>query len=364
MIKLDNERKILAPEYLKDTNDEQNDMEIANAEDVEKEEEEDSSDEDAPVVRMRTLRNAQKREEERRRKKEEQEAKEAAKKARKKQLNPYEQILEKIDGLKAEIKDHEEQILDCMQQIKELNVTRIEPLGADRYGNSYFFYERNGMPMGGDPDSSTAHYDYLSGRLWMQGPLASTYESNMNLPDNLMAEHKKIFGLTPLERKARDEGETRLTNSSQWGYYDSPEDMDKLLAWLDERGEREMRLKRDLTKFKAAITDCMNRMNKHLSGVEDDKRAASEEAEARMSTRKRAYYDQEQEYQCLQWTNNKALREIGHLHSQEPPKKRRATKKEKSESVQPQSRSRGRKELKEVVVVQDVKRETRSGRRR
>lgn len=326
MVKLDNERKIMAPEYLKD-NPEEVDVSLPNVEKPTNENSEEELDEER-VYSVRGLRNAGRRKEDRRRKEEEQRNKEAAKKARKRQLNPYEQILEKIENLKSEIKDYEEQIFDSMQQIKELNVTRIEPLGTDRWANSYFFYERNGMPLGGEDEG---HAEYLSGRLWIQGPLSSIHDSNVNLDDKKLADHKQIFGgITPLERKNRDEGETSLTSMMQWGFYDTPAEIDQLIIYLDEHGVREMKLKRVLENFKASITDCMARMHSYFQELEDEKRAKSEEAQERSySTRKRTFDESEimDKYPCLKWTNSRAVRELGHLHSQEPQRKRKQQRK-------------------------------------
>jgi hypothetical protein len=328
----------------------------------------DDSDEDVVPIRRRTLRNADKREEERKRKEEEREAKEAAKKAKKK--NPYEILKDKLAAVRDEIRDFEEEISMLQDRVQELERDRVIPLGKDRYSNVYYFYERNGMPIGGDPESSTADCDYMSGRLWVHGPDPAIHEGTMNLEEPILSKHKQVFKLTPAERYKRDYGETPL-QPGQFGYFDTPEEVDKLLFFLDEKGFREKDLATQIRKYKPSIVECMKRMHAHIEKIEQKKRETEEESPepiSRISTRKRSIAEQDKdEPECLRWVNSKAVRDIGYKHSEQPVPKPRGgrggqqKKKFKEDSIviapPPAASTRGRakaaaaKEAKEVKKV-------------
>ena len=116
--------------------------------------------------------------------------------------------------------------------------------------NKYYWFEHNGMPFGGVPNSSTAEYGYANGRIWVQGP--SEHELGPNLEEPALSQDMQRFGYTVPQRKEREEGPTHLSNSNQWAYYDDPEDIDKLLVWLDERGHRERVFRRRLQPHQTA----------------------------------------------------------------------------------------------------------------
>jgi hypothetical protein len=193
------------------------------------------------------------------------------------------------------------------------------------------------MPFGGVPHTSTAHYNYASGRIWVQGPDEIDRAGLIDLDKDLQASYVQVFDMTMLERKDKEEGETHLETAEQWGYIDEPEKVDQLMGWLDERGLREKALKKELLSWREIIVDCMKKLREHLDEVAAKKLGnASEEGQVqqptRVSTRTKTYVDLDRtEWQCLLWRNTLALDQFGIVHSEGVKKKRRgiAEKKEK-----------------------------------
>ena len=64
------------------------------------------------------------------------------------------------------VRKREEEIAVLDNDIREADCPRTRFLGKDRFWNRYYWFERNGMPYGGLPDSSTAHAEYANGCIW------------------------------------------------------------------------------------------------------------------------------------------------------------------------------------------------------
>ncbi|RMZ67011.1 dolichyl pyrophosphate Glc1Man9 c2 alpha-13-glucosyltransferase [Pyrenophora seminiperda CCB06] len=251
--------------------------------------------------------------------------KEKAKKV--KRQKDWEKLLTAIEKKKDELKDCEDNINELDDDLRETLVHRSKMLGKDRFLNKYYWFEHNGMPFGGVPQSSTAEYGYANGRIWVQGP--SEYELGPNLEEPALSQDLQRFGYTIPQRKEREEGSTHLSNSQEWGYYDDPEDVEKLLAWLDERGLRERILRKELQAFRDRIVEYMLKMRKHLeeSDQPEDEDDEEEDNKTRVSTRNKTYADRDvPKDRCLRWTNSIMRDEFGHNHVEEyePPKKGKA----------------------------------------
>lgn len=231
----------------------------------------------------------------------------------------YQRVLKKIDGEKAKIKSCEDEIAIVDNDLREADCPRTRVLGKDRFWNRYYWFERNGMPYEGLPNSSTAPANYANGRLWVHGPDEMEREGFIDLPEEPKNEYIKKFQMTVAERKKSEEGSTCVHNARQWGYYDDPESLDKLLGWLDSRGNREVKLRKELQLQKEMITKYMKNRQEYVS--QNSERADSEEP-TRISTRTKTYVDG-QSYRCLKWKNGTALKENGHLHvdAERPPKR-------------------------------------------
>jgi Williams-Beuren syndrome DDT (WSD), D-TOX E motif len=224
----------------------------------------------------------------------------------------YQKILKKIDELEANIVTLEDEIAVLDNDLREADCPRTRCLGKDRFCNRYWWFERNGMPYEGLPNSSTADAKYANGRLWIQGPDDMEREGFLEPPESLKKIYVKEHRVSPAERKTREEGGTCLPNARHWAYYDEPSQYDDLLKWLDTRGVREIRLRKELQSQRAYIVKQMEYRTQYLTQTTE--RAESEEIPAkRMSTRTKGYVH-DGKHRCLRWRNTTALTENGHLH--------------------------------------------------
>src|SRR5208282_2476526 len=107
----------------------------------------------------RSLRRGLDRAAERKRKREEErEKKEKAEAAAKlpKVSSHFKKIVREIEKKRERIKECEDEIAILDGDLREADCPRIRCLGKDRFWNRYYWFERNGMPYAGLPDSSTA----------------------------------------------------------------------------------------------------------------------------------------------------------------------------------------------------------------
>ena len=289
------------------------------------------SDDEEPL-NTRSLRRGQDRMAERKRKREE-EAERKAKEAEAKQnkgTKEYQKVLKQIDKETTRMEDAEDEIAKVDADLREADCPRTRVLGKDRFCNRYWWFERNAMPHGGLPDSSTSDAGYANGRIWVQGPDEMERIGYIDVSEQDKTSYYQRFQMTPEERKKMQEGATQLYNANQWGFYDSPEDIDMLLGWLDTRGVRELKLKKELSLQRDIIVEHMEARKAYLAP-----REKSEEPTTRMSTRTKTYIS-ETNHRCLQWTNSTALDAQGHRHIDPPP---------------PMKKGRGKKNAVEATVT-------------
>lgn len=71
--------------------------------------------------------------------------------------------------------------------------------------------------------------------------------------------------LSPLQRKILEENPDPLFNGTYWRYYDHPDQMSKLIEWLNPWGERESMLRKELLIVKEAISQSMAARMKALA---------------------------------------------------------------------------------------------------
>ncbi|KAF2015517.1 glycosyltransferase family 57 protein [Aaosphaeria arxii CBS 175.79] len=247
--------------------------------------------------------------------------------AKTKQQKEWDRLLKAIDKKKDDLKECEATINELDEDLRETMVHRCKLLGKDRFLNKYYWFEHNGMPYGGVPTSSTASYGYANGRLWVQGP--DEYEFQPNLEEPALSQDKEEFGFTVPQRKEKEEGLTHLNASTEWGYYDEPEELDQLMAWLDERGIREKALRKELQICRDKIAEYMLKMNSHFAELEKAK-TADEPVGTRVSKRAKGYSQAEATAdRCLLWTNSIMRNEVGYSYMEEyePPRKKRGSAK-------------------------------------
>ncbi|EME83809.1 uncharacterized protein MYCFIDRAFT_84117 [Pseudocercospora fijiensis CIRAD86] len=284
------------------------------------------TDDDAPIggrfLRRGNDRKRKREEEQARRDKERAEKAEAAKKQTK-ESKAFNKLKKEIQELKDRINSYEEKIADCDSDLREANVQRTKVLGKDRFCNRYYWFERNGQPFGGLPNSSTASYGYANGRIWVQGPDDMEREGFIDRTKEEQAEYQARFQMTVPQRRSQEEGATILNNANEWGFYDDPDRLDNLIGWLDDRGEREKKLRKELLEWRDKIAQYMEAHKRFMDEEAAKKIDVEEEAPARISTRKReAEEHADSQPRCLKWANTMALNELGHIHSRAPPKKK------------------------------------------
>ncbi|KAJ9614124.1 hypothetical protein H2200_002260 [Cladophialophora chaetospira] len=315
---LQTERRLLAPEPEKSPTPM---PELEEAMENAKVEDEDvsipDSDDEDPVV-TRTLRRGADRAAERKRKREaEQERKDKAKEEKQtKGSKEYQKVLKQIEKEREKIEQAEEQILIVEGDLREADCPRTRVLGKDRFCNRYWWFERNAMPHGGLPDSSTADAEYANGRIWVQGPDDMEREGFIDIIEPDKQAYYRKFQMTPAERKKLEEGSTNLNSAKQWGFYDTAEELDMLIGWLDSRGLRELKLKKELNMQRDVIIKNMENRAAYIVPREE-----SEEPPARMSTRTKVHIS-EKTHRCLRWKNTTAMAELGHRHVDPVPKPR------------------------------------------
>ena len=275
--------------------------------------------EDEEPHQGRSLRRANDRAAARKKKQEEQrerKAKAEAEKAKKpsKEARQLEKVLKKIEDTKEKIKEYEDEIATIENDLREADCPRTRVLGKDRFWNRYYWMERNAMPYAGLPDSSTANAGYANGCIWVQGPDDMERQGFIELSDMENDQYRRAFQMTVPERKIFEEGSTHTITAQQWGYYDDPDSLDALIGWLDVRGVREIKLRKELQAQRENISIYMRRRQGYLSNS-DDRKSETSEPTTRISTRTKTYVDPAGR-RCLAWKNTTALRELGHLHSE------------------------------------------------
>lgn len=255
-----------------------------------------------------------------------------------KQEKQYEKVLKKIEEAKEQIREYEEEVLVVENDLREADCPRTRVLGKDRFWNRYYWFERNAMPYAGLPDSSTAFAGYANGCLWVQGPDDMERQGFIELCDSENAQYFNAFRMTVPERKMIEEGETHCFNARQWGYYDDPDDLDKLVDWLESHGVREIKLRKELQTQRDKISTYMAKRKEFLESSEE-KKVENGDLATRISTRTKTYRDPATSQRCFAWVNLTAGRENGHIHSEpKPPANNRKQAKTVKKAVEDEGR--------------------------
>ena len=283
--------------------------------------------EDEEPQSHRSLRRGSDRAVERKRKREKEEERrlKAIETKQTKGIREYQKVLKKVEQAKARIAKEEEAIIHVDNDLREADRPRTRVLGKDRFWNRYYWFERNAMPYEGLPDASTADAGYANGRLWVQGPDDLEREGFIDVSSEERSMYFRSFQVTPAERKRSEEGPTSVFTARQWGYYDNPEDIDMLIGWLDIRGNREVKLRKELSTQREVIARYMEKRKEYLTMKAESEQEQNPPPTTRMSTRTKTYTNEHHttRYRCLRWRNEMAVRESGHKHMEPPVTKTR-----------------------------------------
>lgn len=333
--KKDGERKILLPANMPDSPKPESVGPVSDNGDIDDTVETISDPEDDALAGGRSLRRGndrkRKRDEEMARAERMKAEKITAAKAHTKQSKEFKKILTEIEDMRTRMVHLEEKIAECDADLREANVQRTKLLGQDRFCNRYYWYERNGQPYGGLPNSSTASYGYANGRIWVQGPDKYEIEGFVGSPEDEKG-YQARFQMSIAERRCLEEGTFMLKDATEWAFYDDPTRLDNLIGWLDDRGIREKKLRRELCEWRNTIAQYMGALKAFKDQEAAKRLEADEEQATRISTRHKTYEDQTAtKERCLKWRNGMAIDEQHHIHSR-PPRKTKE-KKPKSASV-------------------------------
>lgn len=273
----------------------------------------------------RPARRASNRAVERKRKREQEKEREEANAKLQQSWSKQKKVALNIEKTKQKIKQEEADVAELDNDIREADCARLRLLGRDRYWNRYWYLERNGMPYKGLPDSSTADSGYAMGRLWLQGATEEEQREFLDLdkPVRNYTDDDTKVAISVRERRKREEGDSMLRGPDKWAYIDKPEDLAKLVEWLDPRGERELKLKKELDIYKEHIISAMNARLKYLT---PDTAKEAHEAVVRMSTRTK-HTPLSPTHRCLRWRNDLAKEKLGHTHLEQPHKSKSSRKK-------------------------------------
>ncbi|KAK0522588.1 hypothetical protein OC842_006419 [Tilletia horrida] len=164
---------------------------------------------------------------------------------------------------------------------------RLKPLGYDRFYQRYWWFDGLGTaPL----VNQAGNIVYSTGRIFVQGPSEDEW-------DFLLSEYPEAEVRT---RAADELGENALLQGNEWGYYDEPETVETLFAWLRVRGVREDKFKKEFAKWRPYILGGMTRRNENLTST-----TRTESAEGRRSVRSKTEASRQSH---MAWTNKAALK--------------------------------------------------------
>ncbi|PNS15948.1 hypothetical protein CAC42_4349 [Sphaceloma murrayae] len=226
-------------------------------------------------------------------------------------VKKYKRILRDIDAAKKKVADCEARIEGFDEKLREMNNARMRSLGRDRFWGRWWWFERVGMSMDGRRGKKGSEEGYANGRLWCQGPLEMERIGFVEMCEADEKGYVARHGVSVVQRKRDEEEGEGVRTAEQWGYFDTAEEVDGLIAWLEEKGRREKDLKKELVAWRDDIVGQMEQMQEILHPLEEveAEEEAKREVRTRVSTRNKTYLDEgdvEKHWRCLRWRNTKA----------------------------------------------------------
>lgn len=148
----------------------------------------------------------------------------------------------------------EDKLNKVEEEFRESDSQRLRKLGQDRFFSTYWFLESSGMPVFGMPNCSTSHALYATGRIVVQG----TSEADMEE----LRSRSELHEVDYIRRRLNEQN----LGPGTWGYYDSVEQINALLSWLNPKGIREARLKSAIDLQGENISQSMENRQRYLVG--------------------------------------------------------------------------------------------------
>ncbi|GAA5946603.1 hypothetical protein JCM3765_000315 [Sporobolomyces pararoseus] len=131
-----------------------------------------------------------------------------------------------------------------------LGVSRCRPLGKDRFHCRYWWFDGVGGMEISKPKTDGTRVQYSTGKIFVQGP----NEQDWEVLTDAKAERNKEREI--VERRMREEvveKEDALVGVNEWGFYETPQEIESLLGWLNAKGTRELGLIKAITRWKDYI---------------------------------------------------------------------------------------------------------------
>lgn len=176
---------------------------------------------------------------------------------------------------------------------QNMAAVNLKPLGRDRFWNMYFWLDGygSGMPAVQDYHGNQGNVrnllPYSTGRILVCGSGRPAYLGHVSgASARQISGKKKVVDMKALERQETDgwiadpfvtlplgfngkrPGEALGDNwlaEDEWAYYETPEQIDELLCWLNPKGIRELHLKGVLTKYYDMITFGLKKRQQDLA---------------------------------------------------------------------------------------------------
>ncbi|GAA6007157.1 hypothetical protein JCM10207_001527 [Rhodosporidiobolus poonsookiae] len=128
------------------------------------------------------------------------------------------------------------------------NVARCRPLGKDRFHCRYWWFDGVG---GMELVDRAGEAVYGTGRLLVQGPSWEDWELIADLKGKGDEGEKAMLERRRSEEVAEEADQ--LLGVNEWAWYETEDELDALIAWLNSKGTRELALKNAIAKWRPRI---------------------------------------------------------------------------------------------------------------
>ncbi|KAI9604887.1 hypothetical protein H4Q26_002857 [Puccinia striiformis f. sp. tritici PST-130] len=241
-------------------------------------------------------------------------------------------IKEKIE-LETQLFDLSLKELKFNESFRQLtNVFKLKPLGFDRFFLKYWWFDGIGgleiHPSNSDDHNEEESSKWYSGCIFVSGPTSQEWDKISN---NFGGHHsllkRRMFeelgidshSLTDLDLAGIEDA---LVGVDEWAIYDTEDQIEELMNWLNSKGIRENQLKSNLKEWKEYILDGVRQRHQtqrnfqNLPGVDPHLQQQQEEEEEEDQDQEEdedEYEEEEEEDESLESTQKNELGNGNHL---------------------------------------------------